>query len=43
MLTRTRGLVIGTSLNGVTRKVTLIAQLGREDVLQIEALERATM
>lgn len=38
-----RGLVMGTSLNGVTKKIALIDHLGREDVMQIEALARAAM
>jgi hypothetical protein len=38
-----KGLVMGTSLNGVTKKIALIDHLGREDVMQIAALARAMM
>lgn len=38
-----RGLVMGTSLNGVTKKIALIDHLGREDVMQIVALARSMM
>lgn len=36
-----KGLVMGTSLNGVTKKIALIDHLGREDVTQIAALARS--
>ena len=35
-----KGFVMGTSLNGVTKKIALIDHLGREDVMQIAALAR---
>lgn len=35
-----KGLVMGTSLNGVSKKIALIDHLGREDVKQIAALAR---
>lgn len=38
-----KGLVMGTSLNGVTKKIALIDHLGREDVMQIAALARPMM
>lgn len=38
-----KGLVMGTSLNGVTKKIALIDHLGREDVVQIAALARSMM
>lgn len=33
-----KGFVMGTSLNGVTKKIALIDHLRREDVIQISAL-----
>ncbi|MDN7602651.1 hypothetical protein [Burkholderia gladioli] len=36
-----KGIVMGTSLNGVTKKIALIDHLGRKDVMQIAALARA--
>lgn len=36
-----KGLVMGTSLNGVTKKIALIDHLSREDVKQIAALARS--
>ena len=38
-----KGLVMGTSLNGVTKKIALIDHLDREDVMQIAALARSMM
>ncbi|WP_374255727.1 hypothetical protein [Aquabacterium sp.] len=43
ILMSARGLVMGTSLNGVTKKIALIDHLGREDVMQIVALARSMM
>lgn len=36
-----KGLVMGTSLNGVTKKIALIDHLGHEDAVQIAALARS--